>query len=253
MARKGKSEAATAALVNGALAHGRNQGLAKREQLKTDATARQNLAADYYRRSKDTEEYDAAERAYYQAFADALMGVKTTVLVAAPSNKKKRKSDGFRKVIAWRQFFERVFATPFAAFSFAGSASTQGGGGGQPADSGSAMNYKPPKLPPVATYAFAFVVGAILGIVAFGDFGVALVLGGAITREVYARKADTYNPWVARAIGIIPPALTLLGSMWQFGLALVLHLWVWKQIPYLYQEPEPAEEENGHDDMPGSM
>jgi len=253
MARKGKSEAAKAAAINGARTHGRKMGLAKREELKKDASARQELAADYYRRSEDVEEYDPAERAYYQAFADALMGVQTTDMVVTPasSKKKKRSYDPFEKVKEWRRFFGRVFTAPFA-FSFAG------GGGGQSGDEVSASSphspasNKTPKLPPVAAYVVTFIIGAIVGIVATGDFGVALVLGSAATREVYARKADNYNPWVARAIGIIPPSLTLLGTMWQFGAALALHLWVWKHIPYLYQEPDPGED-NQHDDMPSSI
>lgn len=257
MSRKGKSDAVRAAKINEARKYGQDQGLAKRAELKKDAPARQEIAADYYRRAKDEAEYDAAERAYYQAYADALMGVQTTEMVvtstSSSSKKKKNKRDAFEKVIAWRQFFERMFSAPFAVFSFAGGGSGQGGGGGQPEETDSTPSHKPPKLPPVATYVGAFIIGAFLGVVVFGDFGVALVLGGAVTREVYARKADAYNPWVARAIGIIPPALTLLGSMWQFGLALVVHLLVWKQIPYLYQEPEPTEEEKGKEDMPSSM
>ncbi len=252
MARKGKSEAVKAAEINGALAHGRKMGLAKREELKKDATERQELAVEYYRRSQDAEEYNPAERAYYQAFADALMGVQTTDMVTKPaSSKKKRQYDPFEKVKEWRRFFGRVFAAPFV-FSFAG------GGGGQSGDdtpasaSQSPASNKPPKLPPVAAYLVTFIIGAIVGIVATGDFGVALVLGSAATREVYARKADNYNPWVARAIGIIPPALTLLGTMWQFGAALALHLWVWNHIPYLYQEPDPGEG-NHRNDMPSSM
>jgi hypothetical protein len=83
----------------------------------------------------------------------------------------------------------------------------------------------------------------------FGDIGIGLVLVGIAWRELYARMSGkSYNPIVARVLGLLPAGLTLLGTMWQFGLAVVVQLVVWEHLPFVMQEKKDTKEKKKNDD-----
>ncbi len=82
------------------------------------------------------------------------------------------------------------------------------------------------------------------------DIGLGVVLVGVVWRELYARKtaATNYRQWMAYVIGCALPALTIMGTMWPFGLALIIHFLLWKKVGFFRQPPVIAKPESGDDE-----
>lgn len=180
---------------------------------------------------------------YYIAYGEEMLNlIPKPIVVATPARKTNRRDPWWENVKRWKEAFSRVFEPRRLAWAATASRSDNAQAPSEEpspeSDSHEGSGSVPQHPPSIIPILLAGTIGLLVGSWATKDFGIGLIIAGMAAREAYARTAEDYKPALARVIGLALPALTLLGTMWQFGVALVVHFWVWQQIPWFYAEDQ---------------
>lgn len=218
-------------------------------------------ADDRYERAQEA--YKAAERhkgtprgAYLNAYADRLMGVRrdrydgeaALVRTSSENNKKRRNMDNNstdrkERINRAKTFFGALYR------------------GQMPKIEG-----RPGSMPKAVVIVVWGIGMFVLFQVTLGNFNVSLILAGIAMREAYARAtAQTVERWAFNSIllGILPTLPTWMGSKWPLVVAIIIHGFLWKSLPWVTQgrhagddkdhDGAPDKGKHKEDDMPDSV
>lgn len=233
-----------------------------REQADHDRANEYRTTDTRYERAQQA--YDEAKKlkgtprgAYLNAYADGLMGVKrdrydgeAAIVSTSQGKSKKRKrtmdnndDDRIERINRAKTFFSALYR------------------GQMPKIEG-----RPGSMPKAVVIVVWGIGMFVLFQVTLGNFNVSLILAGIAMREAYARAtAQTVERWAFNSIllGILPTLPTWMGSKWPLVVAIIIHGFLWKSLPWVTQgrhagddkdhDGAPDKGKHKEDDMPDSV